>query len=120
MKVSFGQLWSLMEGEHISPDDEKAMAVIRSGLNIRKDGCGNFWDDFVTVCGNADAMAALLDIPREKITGWAGRIHDLIAKVDSKDTDSNKTKAEVIPTGEPTADFGQDDDVNPDNRPYPS
>jgi hypothetical protein len=119
MKVSFARLWNMMEEIHTSPEDEKAMSVIRTGLNLRKSDCGDFWDDFVTVCGNAEAMAALLDVPREKITSWAGKIHELIARVDGEDT-TKTTKSEMLPTGDVTADFGKDDAVNPDNRPYPS
>jgi hypothetical protein len=73
---------------------EKAMAVVRKGINLRED----FWDDFLSLCGDAAGMAELLDVPREKITGLSGRIGRLKDKI--KEKDSTGVKDRLITTGE--------------------
>lgn len=95
--VSFGRLWELMDQDIEGDGDEsldsfdsshdplddsnsQAMEAIRSGMNLRKEDCGDFWDDFITVCGNADALSKLLDVPKETITGWPGKIRELKEK----------------------------------------
>ena len=132
--ISFGHLWNIMEVETsgdtedqpgplmTSGDDSQAMEAIRSGLHLRKEGCPDFWEDFITVCGNADAMSELLEVSREKITGWASKIRDLVEKVDKKDgeqkTVSNKSKMLATGDGEIPDIFGNDAGV--DMRPSPS
>lgn len=144
--VSFGHLWSIMEqeggtdpqsdedGQSLDPHgalldsgaESQAMEAIRSGMHLRKkEECGDFWDDFITVCGNADALSELLNVPRETITGWPGKIRELKEKVDISDQegDAKEKKAETLPTGEtPTADFGHDGTVSMgnDTKPFPS
>lgn len=130
MTISFGRLWELMEQDIGGQDDTAndpapdngdpdtgAMNAIRTGINIRaKKDCGDFWDDFIKVCGNADAMSELLDVPREKVTGWAGRIQELLDKVgksDEESASSRKKSAEMLSTGDPEiADFGKDGTVS--------
>ena len=50
--------------------------------------------------GNSDAVAVLLDIPKEKITGWASRIRQLLEKIQNMDSSSDKTKHKMINTGD--------------------
>jgi hypothetical protein len=79
-------------------DDDQAMQAIRTGQNVSKDS--NFWEDFITVTGNADAMSALLGIPKERITGWASKIRSLVAKVEEMDDHTTKKpKHQIINTG---------------------
>jgi hypothetical protein len=109
-----------------SGEEGQAMEAIRSGLHLRKKDCGDFWEDFITICGNADAMSALLEVPKEKVTGWNNKVREMLNKVDEADDDaedSDKGKREQIPTGDkgaaPTEDtFGND--ANADLRPSPS
>lgn len=129
--LSFGRMCELIE-QHpdLEGDDEgpllgsgaegQAMEAIRSGLHIRKEGCGNFWDDFNMVCGNADAMSALLDVPKEKITGWVQKINDLLEEIEKDSEEPESKRKEQIPTGEePTEDtFGNN--ANANLRPLPS
>jgi len=85
-----------------SGDESSAERAIRTGLSFD----GDFWENFKSICNDADGLAELLEIPKEKITGWAGKIDELIEKVQSKDgeKDAEKKQSEMIPTGnEPTA-----------------
>ena len=68
-----------------SGEESQAMEAIRSGLNLRGPDCGNFWEDFITVAGNADAMSELLEVPKEKVTAWASKITEMLDKVESDD-----------------------------------
>jgi len=131
--ISFGHLWDIMEVDDsdnetegqpplmTSGEDSQSMEAIRSGVHLRKEGCGDFWDDFITICGNADAMSELLEVPREKITGWSGKIRELLDKVEKKDGEQQhvSNKSNVISTGDqPPETFGKNADV--DMRPLPS
>ncbi|MHA2427098.1 MAG: hypothetical protein ACXADB_03610 [Candidatus Hermodarchaeia archaeon] len=129
--LSFNRMWELVE-QHpdLEGDDEgpllgsgeegQAMEAIRSGLNLRKEGCGSFWDDFNTVCGNADAMSALLDVPKEKITGWAQKVNDLVSEAEGKDSETTGKRQEQVPTGAEPAEDTFGNDANADLRPLPS
>jgi|WetSurMetagenome_2_1015567.scaffolds.fasta_scaffold1082580_1 hypothetical protein len=124
-RITFGRLWEIIDKEEptlqTSGEEGQAMEAIRSGLYLRKEGCGSFWDDFISVCGNADAISELLDVPKEKITGWGGKIRELVEKVEQMDAgDSKKGKAKLVTTGkeQPPDVFGND--ANADLRPMPS
>jgi|688.fasta_scaffold80580_3 hypothetical protein len=69
-------------------EDSKLLNLIRSGNNLRKNECGNFWDDFINLCGDSSAMSEMLEIPKEKITKWGEKINKLRQTV--KEKDSNK------------------------------
>jgi hypothetical protein len=132
--LTFGKMMGLIE-QHpdLEGNDEpvldsgeegQAMEAIRSGLHLRKKECGNFWEDCISVCGNADAMSALLEVPKEKVTGWHNKIREMLDKVEEDEGDEKDSKKrEQIPTGEegpaPTEDtFGND--ANANIRPMPS
>lgn len=80
----------------MNQNEEMAIRAIRSGLNVNE----NFWEDFISMIGNSDAVAVLLDIPKEKITGWASRIRQLLEKIQNMDSSSDKTKHKMINTGD--------------------
>lgn len=77
-------------------NEEKALEVVRKGLNLTRRE--DFWSEFLSLCGYADGMAGLLDVPREKVTALHGRITSMIEKVGS--TDRTKSKDRLIKTGE--------------------
>lgn len=85
------------EGEK---EQEKAMEVVRKGMNLQGDR--DFWDDFLSLCGNAGGMAALLDVPREKITALGGRIGEMRRKVGEADRHNSGKNAKLIKTGDKT------------------
>ena len=96
MRITFGKFWDLLENN----ENSKSLNVIRSGNNIRSSECGDFWDDFANLCNNSEGMAELLDIPREKVTGWAGKISELRKEVESEDSNKTNKKHRVIKNGE--------------------
>lgn len=78
-----------------SKSEEKALEVVRKGMNIQRGK--DFWSDFISLCGNADGMANLLDIPKEKVTALAGRVNSLKSKINPKET---KIKDKLVKTGD--------------------
>lgn len=108
--VKFYKLWEeihpdSLESDEESPlmdagDDSKSLIAIRNGLGLRKkQECGNFWDDFTKVCGNADALAALLGVRTEQVAQWASKIRKGLDKVQDDDAQDTKDKPETIKTG---------------------
>jgi hypothetical protein len=96
--ITFGRLIERMEEDKgVGQPDTAAIGVIRSGLNIRPE----FWEDFINVCGDAQGMSQLLDVPRHLVTGWGGKIREALANVDKADDEEAKgEKSETIPTGD--------------------
>jgi hypothetical protein len=72
-------------------DKEK---IIRKGLNITKEG--NFWDYFIKICDDSNALSKLLNVPKEKITSWAGEIRNVIQEVKNKDSKSISAHKKLI------------------------
>jgi hypothetical protein len=64
-----------------------AIKAIRNGIGINK----NFWEDFLLLLNNAEAVSSLLDVPVEKIGTW----HDSIKKAMD---DVHKADGEIIPS----------------------
>ncbi len=121
MKTSFYRLYENMTPALQSSGDEtKSMEAIRAGLNLRSSDGQNFWDDFINVCGNSDALAELLEVPKEKVTKWTSKIKETLDKVKNSDSEEGKDKSNVISTGndEPLADPNGSKD-QPDLRPTP-
>ena len=82
-----------------SGEESMGLRAIRNGMNLRKEECGSFWDDFITVCGDADGMAELLEVPREKITSWSAKIKKGLESVGESDSeDGEGQKSEMVPT----------------------
>ncbi len=102
MGFSFLQLMEHLEKlREEEAGETPEMQAIRTGLNQSED----FWDQFIAVCGNAEHLAALLDIPVEKIGGWRSRVMEQLAKVQQADqqpdeTTEKGTKKTVLPTGD--------------------
>lgn len=77
----------------------KSLNLIRSGNNLRKKDCGNFWDDFANLCGNAEAMSELLEISKDKVSSWTGKINKLREIINKEDSNIDK-KHKLIKNGE--------------------
>jgi hypothetical protein len=56
--------------------DSQSMEAIRNGMNLRED----FWQDFIAVTNNAEALSALLGIPAIKISKWNGKVKKYLTK----------------------------------------
>lgn len=80
-------------------EDGKAMEVVRKGMNLTKDG--DFWDMFLSLCGDPEGMAALLGTSREKITGMDGKVRGMMKKIMDRDSSAADRK-KMIKTGDKT------------------
>lgn len=130
---SFWDLMQVMEQEEqagFSPlkdsgQDSAVLRVIRTGNSLRsKSDCGNFWNDFISIINDSDGLSELLDVPAEKIGGWAARIQEILDEISDKDGEESGGKAEILPTGNgPIANPGDGVDAMPsdnvDTRPMP-
>lgn len=97
--VSFRKLLENMSLEKTEGSDSKALEAIRTGNSVRD----NFWEDFLLVINNSEAISDLLDIPISKISGWHQKIKEALEQVKASDDHSdnkelNKNK-KVLPTG---------------------
>ena len=83
-----------------SESDTLALEAMRNGRNLRKPNCGDFWEDFITICNNPESVAALLGVSKENVTGWATKIREAQEKLDQEEDHSDKKRSEVLPTGD--------------------
>jgi hypothetical protein len=101
----------------------KTLNVIKKGLEIRDPGCGEFWEDFMSICADASAVAELLDVPSTKVAKWASIIRDKIQEVENDNSKVADNKSKVLSTGnEPVANPDGADtsfDGPADTRPMP-
>jgi len=109
-KLHFYKIWETLHPEETddldqsplmdSGDDDESLAAIRNGMTLRKkEDCGDFWEDFMKVCGNAGALAALLGVRSEQVSQWSGKIRKALEKVKQSDSEDRSEKPEVIKTG---------------------
>lgn len=77
-------------------NEEKALKVVRKGINMQTSG--DFWRDFLNLCGDSEGMAALLGVARDRVTGLSGRIERFMSMVE--DSDSSPKKDKMIKTGD--------------------
>ena len=123
MSISFLKVWENIhpDSEYQDPDDSplldtggssESLTAIRNGLHLRSNkDCGNFWDDFISVCSNSSALAALLGVSAEQVSSWPTKINKGLEKV--KDDEDTEKKPELIHTGKP----GSDDENVADQEP---
>jgi hypothetical protein len=98
--ASFRDLLIRLNEQNETPDDAKAMVVIRKGLSLNRD----FWENFKEICNYSDGLAELLDLsPESKVqiaTKWRSRIEQVEQKVKESDNSTvGEKKATVISTG---------------------
>lgn len=77
----------------------KVLELIRKGEYLKKPKCGNFWDDFINLCSNLDAVSILFDVPKEKVSKWSQNINNLREYIKNEDN-SRLSKNKVLKTGE--------------------
>jgi hypothetical protein len=123
--ATFWQIWeSMQESIQKQPqveddDDSKALRVVRTGMGLGEPGSGsNFWDDFASICGDAEGLSDLLGVSRDEISQWPSKIEAAKKRVDSSDDEEGKSdKRELLPTGDP--DFATPNASNQDTRQMP-
>jgi hypothetical protein len=75
--------------------ESEAMDIVRSGMNI-SDG---FWDDFISLCGDSQAMSELLEVPRGKVATWGKKINSIIERIEKEDSNDSE-RSDTITTGD--------------------
>lgn len=78
-----------------------ATAVLQAGRDLHKDKQTPFWDEFISLCGNAEGLSALLGVSREQIASWPAKIKDGLDELQTQAVNSpeEKTNKKMIPTG---------------------
>ncbi len=79
-------------------EDSASIKAIKTGLNIRED----FWDDFLSLTNNREALADLLEVRPEQIANWPFRIKEGLDKVQKSndDVEEEDIDTKILPTGE--------------------
>ena len=110
MSISFYKVWENIhpDGEHQdthrsplldSGDSGEVLTAIRNGLHLRKsEDCGSFWDDFISVCNNSTALAALLGVKPEQVSSWPMKVKNALEQV--TDEDDEDKKPELVHAGD--------------------
>lgn len=95
--ASFQRLWeNIQTSKEKSPQDDRAMMAIRTGIGIRD----NFWEDFLLVINNSEGLSELLDVPTVKISEWHDKIKQALEKVQKVDgTPEPKDNGKLLKTG---------------------
>lgn len=102
--VSFLRLWENMQDDDAGPLDDsglesKGMEVIRTGNTLRgKSECGNFWEDFITICNDSQGLSELLGARSQEVQQWANKVREAREKVERADSQADK-KNTMMPTG---------------------
>lgn len=106
--VSFYKVWENLsdteEADDTSPlldsgDKTQSLIAIRNGLGLRrKEECGNFWDDFIKVCNNSQALSELLGVRPEQVSQWSSKIKEALDKVKDEDL-TKEDRPKNIKTG---------------------
>ncbi len=96
--TSFGRLIEQMDSDETVLEstelDSKAVVAIRAGLNFDAD----FWDTFLKMCNQSQAMSELLGVRREIIARWPNQIRQGLAQVQRQDSAEASTKKAVLIT----------------------
>lgn len=90
---------SFREFKESTKEGERAEEVVRKGMNLGGDR--DFWDDFLSLCGNVEGMSELLGAPREKITSLGERIRGMRKEIGEASKEVSK-RDKVIKTGDKT------------------
>jgi hypothetical protein len=97
--TSFARVLEQMNGDTVlefADANPKAVIAIRAGLNIRPE----FWDDFLKMCNQSQALSELLGVRREIIARWPNQVREGLAHVERQDsTEAASKKANLITTG---------------------
>lgn len=78
--ASLGFLIERLSKSKDSNKEEKIKEIISFGKNIRDD----FWDDFILLLNNPEALSVLLDVPEDNIITWYGKIKKYLDEKDDE------------------------------------
>ena len=72
---------SFLKAIELAENQDPAVVAIQKGIDIRHPGSPDFWDDFTRICANPEALAALLDVSRDKVASWPQKIKTMRANL---------------------------------------
>lgn len=99
MSISFATLVEqLNKGDILmtSGEESKAMQAVRAGNNLSPD----FWNQFMSLCSNADGLSELFNINKDRVLAMPTRIKENLKKVENKDSQNGDEKESMLSTGE--------------------
>lgn len=75
-------------------EDSQALEAIQNGINVDE----NFWQNFLAVLNNTEALSNLLGVPAIKMNKWRGRVQKYLTKYleDSGDDIDLKKKRKLV------------------------
>lgn len=109
MAISFATLWEQMDKDKaqrspldMSGEDGRALIAVRAGKEMHAEGEASFWDEFISLCSNADGLSELLGVSAEKIRSWPAKVHEALEKLERHHAvdPAQKEKSELMPTGD--------------------
>lgn len=106
--VSFAQLLEELDRNKAnsplmdSGEEDRAITIIKVGMDLHEDDKVSFWDEFISLCSNTSGLSELFGVSQEKVRSWPGRLRELIQKVEKRTAENpnEKPDTEVIPTGD--------------------
>lgn len=110
MTMSFAKFIEAMDREQSrssplmdSGDENRSLRVVRSGNSFRNNDDGSFWEEFISLCGDAEGMAGLLGVRREQVANWPSRIRkakDRVEMHDQMPEEKPEEDRKLMPTGD--------------------
>lgn len=101
--ISFSNMWEHLSSPLMdSGEDEKAISVIKAGLDLHPERAKTFWQEFIILCQNTEGMAELLGVSKDKARGFSSRIRYFLEQLEKRKHESPgfKEKKQLIPTGD--------------------
>lgn len=105
--VSFAQMWRIVEDAKSSPlmssgEDDKQLVVVRTGQQLHNEKQIPFWDEFNSLCSDAEGLSQLLGVSKEQVSTWPARIREALGKLEKYKAmnPSDKEDTELMPTGQ--------------------
>jgi hypothetical protein len=100
--VSFQYLFENISNIKTKDDENKKIAAIKLGLATRpstQEGY-TFWDDFMKVCGDAEALSHLLGVNKFTVSSWNSKIKKYLKIVQEETSEvKDKKKNNMLNTG---------------------
>lgn len=121
MELTFARMWEQIDKDKArksplmsSGEDDRALVVARVGKEMRDENETPFWDEFMSLCNNADGLSQLLGVPAENIRSWPAKISEVLEKLEKQTavSPSEKNNDELMPTGDNGAFTNQDPTTN--------
>lgn len=109
MTLSFAQLWEQIDKDKArrsplmtSGESDRALIVARTGKELHPDGETSFWDEFTSLCSNAEGLGQLLGVSPTVVRSWPQKVQEALDKLQQQSAvdPAHKEKTEMMPTGD--------------------